>query len=143
MKKILVVLFAVLVVMSMSTPSNALQLTIDDGAGGLAPLVINGANGMVTANVTYGAFTISNSTGLSAPILGNPGMPVLHLNNFSVSGGAGTLHLILSDTFNALNSQITGFNTLLGGTSHGTVSLTTSVDSTMRLLLPLFPGVPS
>ncbi len=142
MKKFLVVLFAVLVVMSMSTRSDALTLTIDDGAGGLAPLIINGANGLVTSNVAYGSYIVSVTTGLSSPITSNqPGAPVLHLNSVSVSGGAGMLHLILSDTYNALNSQITGFNTLFGGVADGTVSLISKLDATtLAQINPMGPG---
>ncbi|MBI1194383.1 MAG: hypothetical protein GC138_00850 [Gammaproteobacteria bacterium] len=55
-------------------------------------------DGVVTYNGAVGSWTVSVTTGVSYPSIGSPDHARLHMNNVSVSGGAGTLTLKTTDT---------------------------------------------
>jgi hypothetical protein len=81
-------------------------LTLDDGPGGLAPLIIvdggagdsfAGVPGTIAFVGSYGVFTINVTSGVSKPSIGSAANPQLSLDTQSVSSGAGTLYIQFSD----------------------------------------------
>lgn len=122
-------------VFSMLLPASvfALFITIDDGAGGLAPIsVVDGdmvqdflLDGQVLFIGSYGNFNVNVVTGLSDPLLPNTStLAKTDLNTVNVSSlAAGTLELTLyDDGFSMDNSPPSWTNRLsIGGTTNGTV----------------------
>lgn len=69
---------------------------------------------------TFADWTMSVTTGVSGPAVGDQYVDILDLNSINVSGGTGTLYIRLTDIgFSRLNSH---YSTAVGGTTSGTVS---------------------
>lgn len=79
-----------------------------------------GTAGVITYSGAVGGFTVNVATGVSKPNLGP--MPQLHLNSVNVSGGAGTLHIELTDTGFVAPGGSVELRSWIGGTTTGTVS---------------------
>ncbi len=104
-------------------------LTIDDGPGGGATVVVNdgglgdanGAAGAVTWVGSIGVFSINVDTGLTKPVLGSATSPHMDLNFVTAATAAGTLTLTFEDNnftyIGAFLDQIGGTLTAPGGSS--------------------------
>jgi hypothetical protein len=113
-------------ILSLSDGVNTIQ--IEDGlAGDSNPLA-----GAVTFIGSVGSFDTNVTTGLTKPLIGSSTHPVMDLNSIDVlTTGAGALTITWTDTdFTGIPSGYGGFETLLGGTTDGTVELWTYVDET-------------
>jgi len=103
-----------------ASPVNAaFVLTIDDLAtGGTEVTELDGdADGVITYSGAIGVFSVNVTTGVSKPAITGP--QLLHLDNISVSGGAGNLVISLTDT--GYTGSPPGLTGLFGGTTIGTV----------------------
>lgn len=93
----------------------------DNGAGDMSAIT-----GVVLFNDSVGAFSINVTTGLTKPVLGAPGVPKMDLNSVNVSGSAGTLTIMFTETdFTDLVAGLDSLEALIGGTTDGTVSYET------------------
>ncbi len=138
-KKIFLVGVLGLATLAFSTPASAVaKLMLDDG-GTTVTIVDNGVGdispilGVVSFNGSVGTNWVVNvTTGISAPIIGDP-PPNMDLNSVNVSSsGAGTLTIKFTDDgFYAVNGKFNTYAgptvayTLVGGTTDGSVALTT------------------
>ena len=78
-------------------------------------------SGVINYTGAVGNFSVNATTGISKPVIGSGGIGTIGLSSVSVSGGAGTLQIMLTDTgFNAPFDVIILAN-LLGGTTNGTI----------------------
>ncbi len=78
-------------------------------------------SGVINYTGVVGNFSVNATTGISKPVIGSGGLGTIGLSSVSVSGGAGTLEIMLTDTdFNAPFETIILAN-LLGGTTDGTI----------------------
>lgn len=109
--------------------SGADSVTVTDGGVGDLDGV---ANGLISFNSALGGsvgnFNVNVTTGISKPIIGSPQFPQLDLNSVNVSGsGAGSISIEVTDT----NFTVSGnalFASDVGGTTQGSVSVSTFVD---------------
>lgn len=101
---------------------------VDQGAGDTSSTM----PGVVTFNNSVGNWFVNVTTGLSKPILGSATFPMLDLNSVDVSSGpeGGTLLIQFTDDSFTSVPSVTGFETLIGGTTSGTVSLSSYYDAT-------------
>ena len=90
-----------MVLLSAPSAYAVLILTLDDPSTvGVDVTVADGnADGIVVFNGSFGVWTLSVTTGLSKPLVGSDLHPIMDLNTISVSSGAGTLLLSLTDSF--------------------------------------------
>ena len=104
------------------------SIEIADGGGG----DLNSTAGAVTFIGNVGAFNITNvTTGISKPAIGAANNPHMDLNSVNVSGGAGTLTIMFTDTdFTDLAAGLNGLQALIGGTTAGTVTYETWLGAT-------------
>lgn len=74
-------------------------MTIDDGPGGAATVVITDGDGdgVINFNGAVGIWNIVVNTGLSKPALGSATAPHMDLTYTAVSSAAGTLKITLTD----------------------------------------------
>jgi hypothetical protein len=90
--------------------------------------------GVVVVSTTIASWIVNVTTGISKPILGNADAPYLELNSVNVTSTAGgTLTIRVTDTdFTSVNGALSpaGFESLIGGTTHGTLTYKTYVDGT-------------
>lgn len=130
MKKLSAILFASVFVLFISaggaTASAILELssnldtvTIPDGDG----------DGFITFNGGIGDFNINVTTVLTKPLIGSADWPYLDLNSIDVSSGSGTLTIKWTDTDFTNAAGISAFESLIGGTTDGTVSFQAYLDS--------------
>ena len=86
---------------------------------------LNGVEGVITFSGSVGAFNVNVTTGVSKPVIGPS---KLDLNSIDVSGSAGTLNVMISDTdFTELPAST--LTASYGGTTHGDVDFTFLFDS--------------
>lgn len=99
---------------------------VDGGVGDLSASV-----GSVTFSGAVGNWNTNVSTGLSMPLIGTSTLPELDLNSVNVtSSGGGTLIIQFTDDSFVSNANMGGFETLIGGTTNGTISLSSYYDAT-------------
>jgi hypothetical protein len=116
-------------------------VTIDDnGIGDMNPLV-----GVVNFNGPLGAgpWIVNVSTAVSKPLLGP--RPTIDLNSVNLSGGTGTVVIMMTDTDFSFGAGPVSFTSAIGGTTDGTVSYSTWFDSfnaEFGLTTPLAVGGP-
>ena len=91
-------------------------ITIADGGGGDA----NSAAGAVTWIGSIGTWTLNTITGVTKPVVGFSDLPILDLNFFATSSGAGTLTIMFTETDYA--GTLGWANMYIGGTTSGTVN---------------------
>jgi hypothetical protein len=94
----------------------------DNGIGDINPLA-----GVVTFSGSLGSWLVNVATGVSKPLLGPN--PNIDLNSVDVSLGAGTLIIRMTDTDFTVPAGPTGFTSLIGGTTDGTVVYSTWFDN--------------
>ena len=133
---------ALAALVAMATPASAsLVLTIDDLSGGGIEVIvvdnsaiatgsaagasthadINGTAGAVVFSGSVGSYVVVVTTGISKPFAPNSDtLGYIDISNISVSGGAGSLKLTLTDTDFMLDTTKTGtwgfMNLSIGGT---------------------------
>jgi len=103
-------------------------IIVDNGGVGIATLPgpSTTADGIAVSGVInytggVGNFSVNVTTGISKPVIGSGGLGTIHLDSVNVSGGEGTLEIMLTDTdFNAPFDTIILAN-LLGGVTDGTI----------------------
>jgi len=86
--------------------------------------------GTINYNGSVGIFNVNVTTGVSKPLIGGPQIAKLDLNSVNVSGGAGTLKIMLTDTDFSL-PNIPGpylLTSRIGGTTTRTVNYEQFVD---------------
>lgn len=137
----MIALFAVGVIGIVQGANSAFMMTIDDLATPGVDVIITddvvtagepklsdgspGVTGMITYTNGVGAFIVAVTTAISKPILGNASLAMIDVNNISVSGGAGTLRIIVTDTDFSLASQSLypmRLTNLMGGVTAGEVT---------------------
>ena len=138
MKRLLFLMIVVFAVGALApTAHAAMFLTLNDGLGH-SVLVGDGSTldqsaaiGVITynGNLGGGVWTVNITTGISKPVLGGPNEAKMDLNSVNVSSaGAGNLTIALTDTDFALPQPGASLTSLIGGTSNGTVQLTSILD---------------
>ncbi len=105
-------------------------IIVDNVDGGVGTVTLKGESttadgdalsGVINYTGAVGNFSVNATTGISKPVIGSGGIGTIGLSSVSVSGGAGTLQIMLTDTgFNAPFDVIILAN-LLGGTTNGTI----------------------
>ena len=78
-----------------------------------------------------GSFSANVTTGLSQPIIGGSTVARLDLSSVNVSGGLGTLNILLTDTDYLLDGQpgSADFSSSIGGVTDGEVTYTAYLDT--------------
>ena len=86
--------------------------------------------GAVSYLGTLGNFNLNVTTGVTKPFIGETYYPMLDLNSINVSSSSeGKLIIKWTDTgFITLPDTLSGFNSFIGGTTTGTVTLDTYLD---------------
>lgn len=143
MKRIFIIVMAFMVVVGMTATAQAIPiLTLNDGTtsvsisdGGAGD--VNSLAGAVTYVGQVGSFLLNVSTGVTKPLIGDIDKPELDLHSVNVvSTGSGTLTITFTeDGFGPVASWVKGFYTAIGGTTQGTVSLESRLNSTTLSLL--------
>jgi hypothetical protein len=115
-------------ILALDNPATgAIDAIIPDGSvGDLYPLP-----GVIVFSGAVGPFFINVTTALSKPILGGPNLAQIDVNDVSVSGGAGTLKIMATDTDFTLPDQELFpivLTNAIGGTTGGTVSAQAYLD---------------
>jgi hypothetical protein len=80
--------------LSLELKSGAQTIIIPDNA----TFDLSSAPGVIVYSGSIGSFSINITTGVSNPSSGSLTQPVLDLNSIDVSGGAGTLEILLSES---------------------------------------------
>lgn len=127
----------VAVVWVYATPAHAISISLSDGvttttcADG-APCDANVVGGTVTFIGGVGAFFINVTTAITYPALGTAASAKMDLNSVDLSSaGGGTLTILASEvgyTGPINGSGIASFQTLVGGTTAGTVNFESFLD---------------
>jgi hypothetical protein len=122
-------------------------LTLSDGINSVtisdnSSLDLNLLEGVVNYSGSLGVFIVNIATGITSPMIGTSTLPELDLNSVNVnSTGTGTLTISFSETgLGPLAAD--GFETLVGGTTDGSVSFNTYVNGS-TLIGSLGPFGPS
>ncbi len=97
----------------------------DDSLDGLADI-----DGAVSYSGSIGSFFLNVTTGITKPLIGASDRPIMDLNSINVSGGSGTLTIKWTETDFTLPDTLSGFESLIGGTTNGVVTLQTYLDGT-------------
>jgi hypothetical protein len=130
--RILIMLVAAVATAQVASADAVLRLTqgasvvtITDGGAGDA----NGVAGAITYVGSLGSFSLNVTTGITKPIVGGVNAPEIDLNSVNVTsaGPGGTLTIEFTDTGFGLASGA-GFNTMVGGTTGGFVSVASYYD---------------
>jgi hypothetical protein len=105
-----------------------ITLTVTDNQAG----DMNSDLGVVVVMTQFADWTVNVTTGISKPILGSADAPHIDLSSVHVtSNSTGSLSIRVRDTdFTSVNGALSpaGFETLIGGTTGGTVTVSTYVD---------------
>ena len=100
-------------------------VTIADGGGG----DLNPNLGAVTYIGGLGNFNFNVTTGLTKPLIGGMDYPRLDLNSVDVSSSiGGILTIKWTETGFTLPDTLSGFNSFIGGTTDGLITLDTYLD---------------
>jgi hypothetical protein len=100
------------------------QLDIADGSA----LDANSLEGSITYLGSFGTFNLNVSTGTSKPLIGSATEPRLDLNSVNLSGTAGSLSILLTDTDFLGPVGDIGVSSYIGGATDGTVDFSTYLD---------------
>lgn len=135
MKKLMIIIVFLLVgiqsvhampVLKLSDGTTTIMV-VDEGPNDALPGVIGGVGYLGSV----GVFNLTVTTGFVTPFLGTSTFPSMDLNSVAVSSSksGGTLTIMFTDTdFGPIGAPV--FETMVGGTSRGTVNFNTYVDST-------------
>jgi hypothetical protein len=112
---------------AMSAPAEAaFKMSISDGVGPATVITDNnapdaaGLSGKISVvDIVDGNWSV-DATGLSKNQLGSASSPEMDLNSIDVSGGGGTLTIMLTDT--GFINPLASFFASIGGTTDGTIS---------------------
>jgi hypothetical protein len=131
MKKSLFLLSTVLMVFLFAASAHAIAtLSLDDGLGNSVLVADGNADGVVTYNGSLGGgtvWTVNVTTGITQPTIGSVNSPQLDLNSVNVSSaGGGTLTIKFSEVGFGVPP---GFISAVGGTTDGTASFSSYLDS--------------
>ena len=127
----------VMTIDDLSTPGIDV-IIVDDVDGGVGTATAKGASnaadssagdGFITFNGAVGAFSVNVTTGISKPIIGSASVARIDLNSVNVSGAAGDLEIMLTDTDFTLAGTQAILSNEIGGTTDGTVTTTHSLDA--------------
>jgi hypothetical protein len=137
--KILIMVLAVVMFIGIQSVHAIPTLTLSDGNILHTQTIVDGslldsnpALGAVTFIGTIGVFDLNVTTGLTTPHIGTVALPQMDLNSIDTSNGSGTLTIQFSEIgFGPLS--VGGFSTSVGGTTPGTVSFASYVDSNNTL----------
>ena len=111
---------ALLIEMSESSNFLGIVLSATDSDG----------DGFVNLFGSLGSWTINSVSGVSAPAIGDAYSEKLDLLSLNVSGAAGTIYIRLTATDVDFDNPAARYITAFGGTTNGTVSFQSYVDST-------------
>jgi hypothetical protein len=114
-----------------STDAGDFFIIEDQGLGD-----INAALGAVTFSGSVDNFSVNVTTGITKPVIGSPGEPRMDLNSVNVSNGDGTLAIWWSDNDFTLGGPLS-FESLIGGTTDGSVEAWTLLDQGNGISYPL------
>ncbi|HEB55854.1 MAG TPA: PEP-CTERM sorting domain-containing protein [Gammaproteobacteria bacterium] len=103
-----------------------ISLLLDDGNGNTASMTDVGNTGMVNLNTALGDWTANVTTGIGAPLLGSSYMDEFDLNSVNVSGGTGTMTVMMTQT--DLSKVDANWWTAVGGTTDGNITFESYVD---------------
>lgn len=132
-----ILMFLVLAVFLMAGSASATPLlTLSDGSTTITVIdegvgdASLGTAGVVSYNGAVGTnWMVNVTTGLTKPVIGGMNFPYLDLNSVNVSSGsAGTMNITFEEDGFYLPDTLPGFNTEIGGTTNGTVWLTSKYD---------------
>ena len=88
--------------------------------------------GGVLYNGLLGVFNVNVTTGITKPLIGGMDYPMMDLNSINVSSsGAGTLTIKWTETGFTLPDTLSGFNSMIGGTTSGEVTVSTFLNDTL------------
>lgn len=112
-------------------PANALlMLSLDDGLGNTASVTDTDGDGLLTFTGSLGSWLANVSTGVANPLIGSPSINALDLASVNVSGGEGTLTIMLTNTGYDGSASRTSYLTGVGGTTDGDVMFQSYIDTT-------------
>ncbi|MBI3805613.1 MAG: PEP-CTERM sorting domain-containing protein [Nitrospirae bacterium] len=139
MKKLLGILGMFMLVSVVATPAHAISLTLSDGVNTVtctdgAACDINGSGGAVTFVGSVGNFTFNITTAITYPILGTQDAAELDISSLNVSSsGAGTLTIkaVQGGFTGPVDGGFTSIKTAVGGTTTGSVSFESYLNSTL------------
>ncbi len=149
MRKLALVVAAAMILVVPTGADAGLVLFLDDQMGNSVMVRDNiGLDssplaGVVIFNGSLGSWLVNVSTAVSKPVLGP--RPNIDLNSINVSLGTGTLIVRMTDTDFTLPPGPTGFTSLIGGTTDGTVNYWTGFDAAnaeFGMTTPLAAGGP-
>jgi len=103
-----------------------LSLSLDDGNGNTAYATDAGNTGVINLNTALGNWTANITSGIGAPLLGSNYMDEFDLNSVNVSGGTGTMTLMMTQT--NLTRIDSSWLTAVGGTTNGSVLFESYID---------------
>lgn len=119
-----IVAAAALLLTPVANAQLSLKLTDQDSN---TAYVTDAANtGMVSLNTALGDWTANVTTGIGAPLLGSSFMDQFDLNSVNVSGGTGTMTIMMTQT--DLSKVNANWWTAVGGTTDGSVTFESYVD---------------
>jgi len=137
MKNKLVILSVAILCLGAGSVKADMWLSLDDGTTSVSIQdegtddALDGLVGGIQYKEPIGAFIVNVTTGLSKPIIGTANVANLDLCSVNVSGGAGELTIMLSDTGFDLTHKTLPTTSMLsefGGSTDGTVSFTQIFD---------------
>jgi hypothetical protein len=135
MRKLAFALAAAVVLVVPKGADAGLVLYLDDLAGNTMTINDNGfgdsnlLDGLIVYNGALGAgpWIVNVTTAVSKPLLGP--QPAIDLNSVNVSGGTGTLVVLMTDTDFMGGPGPAGFTSAIGGTTDGSVLYGTWIDN--------------
>jgi len=136
-----ILLISFLAVFLVAGSANATPtLTLDDGVGNSVTITDDDFDGVVVYSGAIGSFIVNVTTGITKPLIGSADLPRMDLNSINVSGGNGSLTIeFFEDGFSG--DKIAGLESLIGGTTSGTLSATSYIDATVLSSFgPFGPG---
>ena len=145
-----IVLISFLAVLLVAGSASAIPIiTLDDGINPVVTIKddeiddLGVSPGVVVFNGSIGNFIVNVTTGITKPVLGSEADPQLHLNSVNVSnvsGATGSLTITFSED-GYKGGSLAGFESLIGGTTNGTVSAITYINgAVLSSLGPFGPG---
>lgn len=117
----------------------AMAIPMLELSDGTTPLVIQDGStldelpyaGGVLYNGALGVFNVNVTTGMTKPLIGGMDYPMMDLNSINLSSSsAGELIIKWTETDFTLPDTLSGFNSFIGGTTDGIVTLDTYLDET-------------
>jgi len=118
-----ILIAGLLSLMAVSSANATLMMTVSDGVDTFTATDTDG-DGMLSLTGVFGSWAVSANTAFTNPFVGNDYLEVMHLNSVNVSGGVGSLTIMLTD----IDFSMSNYNINVGGTSQGTVDFAAFAD---------------